>query len=68
MKSEIETKDISSLQKEFKNLLDNDFKDYQFSVSGEHDFTSFQIKIVFTGTNSSLPARLKDLRVIALAV
>jgi len=49
-------------------VLDNDFKDYQFSVSGEHDFTSFQIKIVFTGTNSSLPARLKDLRAIALAV
>tara|TARA_A100001015_G_scaffold120296_1_gene133348 strand:- start:1435 stop:3156 length:1722 start_codon:yes stop_codon:yes gene_type:complete len=27
MKSEIETKDISPLQKEFKSLLDNDFKD-----------------------------------------
>ena len=27
MKSEIETNDISPLQKEFKSLLDNDFKD-----------------------------------------
>ena len=49
-------------------VLDIDFKDYKFSVSDLPEFTSFQIKVVFTGTNSSLPARLKDLRAIALAV
>ena len=49
-------------------VLDNDFKDYKFSASGLPEFTSFQIKIVFKGTNSALPARLKDLRAIALAV
>ena len=49
-------------------VLDNQFKDYKFSASNLHDFTSFQIKIVFKGTNSALPARLKDLRAIALAV
>jgi len=49
-------------------VLDLDFKDYKFSVSSLPEFTSFQIKIVFNGTNSALPARLKDLRAIALAV
>jgi len=32
------------------------------------EFTSFQIKIVFNGTNSAYTARLKDFRGIALAV
>ena len=49
-------------------VLDNDFRDYKFSETGIHDFTSFQIKIVFNGTNSALPARLKDFRAIALAI
>src|SRR6056300_1189098 len=49
-------------------VLDLDFKDYQFSASTLPEFTSFQIKIVFNGTVSALPARLKDLRAIALAV
>jgi len=49
-------------------VLDLDFKDYKFSASALPEFTSFQIKIVFKGTNSALPARLKDLRAIALAV
>ena len=48
--------------------LDDEFKDHKFSVSGLQEFTSFQIKFVFTGTNSCLPARIKDLRGIALAV
>ena len=30
------------------------------------EFTSFQIKIVFRGTNYAYPARLKDFRAIAL--
>ena len=41
-------------------MLDTDFKDYKFSVKGL-EFTSFQIKVVFNGTNSAYPARLKDL-------
>jgi hypothetical protein len=49
-------------------VLDLDFKDYKFSASDLPEFTSFQIKIVFNGSVSSLPARLKDFRAIALAV
>src|SRR6056300_1454143 len=49
-------------------VLDLDFKDYKFSVSELPEFTSFQIKVVFNGTVSALPARLKDFRTIALAV
>ena len=49
-------------------VLDLDFKDYKFSATNLSSFTSFQIKIVFNGTVSALPARLKDLRAIALAV
>jgi hypothetical protein len=49
-------------------VLDLDFKDHKFSASALPEFTSFQIKIVFTGTNSALPARLKDMRAIALAI
>ncbi len=49
-------------------VLDIDFKDHKFSVSDLPEFTSFQIKVVFRGTNSSYTARIKDLRAIALAV
>jgi hypothetical protein len=49
-------------------VLDLDFKDYKFSASTLPEFTSFQIKVVFNGTVSALPARLKDFRTIALAV
>jgi len=49
-------------------VLDLDFKDYKFSASELPEFTSFQIKIVFNGTNSALPPRLKDFRAIALAL
>ena len=49
-------------------VLDDNFKDHKFSVSSLPEFTSFQIKIVFNGTNSAVPARIKDLRGIALAV
>ena len=47
---------------------DIDFKDYKFSVKDLPEFTSFQIKVIFRGTNSAYPARLKDFRAIALAV
>src|SRR6056300_407740 len=49
-------------------VADIDFKDYKFSVAALPEFTSFQIKVVFNGTNSAYPARLKDFRAIALAV
>jgi hypothetical protein len=49
-------------------VLDIDFRDYKFSASTLPEFTSFQIKVVFNGTNSAYPARLKDFRAIALAV
>ncbi len=32
-------------------VIDSDFKDYKFSVSDLPEFTSFQIKVVFNGTN-----------------
>ena len=49
-------------------VQDIDFKDYKFSVSSLPEFSSFQIKIVFRGTNSAYTARIKDFRGIALAV
>ena len=33
-------------------VLDNDFKDHKFSVSGLLEFTSFEIKIVLKGSVS----------------
>ena len=44
------------------------FKEQQYSVSGVPGFTAFQLKIVMTGTNSSYPPIVKDMRGIALAV
>ena len=49
-------------------VLDIDFKDYKFSTSNLPEFTTFQIKLVLTGTNSAYSSRIKDLRAIALAV
>jgi len=62
------TSDTTIAPSESDQVLDDEFKDHKFSVSGLQEFTSFQIKFVFTGTNSCLPARIKDLRGIALAV
>jgi hypothetical protein len=45
-----------------------DFKEHKFSVSSLGGFTAFQLKVVLTGTNSSYPPLLKDMRGIALAV
>jgi hypothetical protein len=47
---------------------DNDFREYKFSVSDLPPFSVFALKVVLTGTNSSYPPLLKDLRGIALAV
>ena len=44
------------------------FKEYKYSVNNVHDFTSFQIKITMTGSISSYPPIIKDMRAIALAV
>jgi len=44
------------------------FREYQYSDSDLNKFTAFQLKLVFKGTISSYPARVKDLRGIALAV
>ena len=44
------------------------FRENKFSVSDLPGFTAFSLKIVMTGTNSSYPPILKDMRGIALAV
>ena len=44
-----------------------EFVDYQFSADDLTEFTGFQIKIVFNGTNEAEAPKFKDLRVIALA-
>jgi hypothetical protein len=44
------------------------FKEHQFSASSLPEFTAFQLKVVLTGTNSSYPPILRDMRGIALAV
>ena len=45
-----------------------EFKEHKFTASGLNKFTAFQLKLVFKGTVSSYPPRVKDLRGIALAV
>ena len=44
-----------------------EFVDYQFTADNLTEFTGFQIKIVFNGTNEAEAPKFKDLRVIALA-
>jgi hypothetical protein len=44
------------------------FREQQYSASSLAGFTAFQLKAVLTGTNSSYPPVIKDLRGIALAV
>ena len=47
---------------------DTTFNEYQYSVGNLKDFTTFQIKIELTGSISSYPPKIKDMRAIALAV
>jgi len=47
---------------------DSTFKEYKYSATNIHDFTSFQLKIVMKGSISSYPPILRDMRGIALAV
>jgi len=49
-------------------LDDVTFREHKFSVSGLPAFTAFALKVVMTGTVSSYPPILKDMRGIALAV
>jgi hypothetical protein len=44
------------------------FKEQQYSATDIPGFTAFALKIVMTGTNSSYPPLVKDMRGIALAV
>ena len=47
---------------------DTTFKEYKFSQTNINEFTSFQLKIVMKGTNSSYPPIIRDMRGIALAI
>ena len=47
---------------------DTTFKEYKYTATDINDFTSFQLKIVMKGSNSSYPPVLRDMRGIALAV
>ena len=44
------------------------FREQQYSDASIPGFTAFALKIVLTGTNSSYPPIVKDMRGIALAV
>jgi len=44
------------------------FKEHQYSATDIPAFSAFALKVVLTGTNSSYPPLLKDMRGIALAV
>jgi len=66
--------DYTLVEKEASVPADNDrvtFRDYEYIAGGQGGdltpFTTFQVKIVMTSTNSSLIPKIKDLRVIALA-
>ena len=47
--------------------VENEFKEYQFSVDNLEEFIGYRIKIVMSGTNEAQAPRFKDLRTIALA-
>ena len=43
----------------------SDFKEYNYSVTGLKEFSSFAIKIIMKSRNPALPPRIRDLRAIA---
>ena len=47
--------------------IENEFKEYQFSVDNLEPFIGFKIKIVMSGTNEAYAPRFQDFRAIALA-
>ena len=44
------------------------FREYKYSVNNLKDFTTFQLKIGMTGSVSSYPPIIRDMRAIALAI
>ncbi len=46
--------------------LDNQFKEYEFTVDNLGLFNGYVIKIVMSGTNQAYPPRIKELRTIAV--
>ena len=46
--------------------INNQFKEYQFTIENLPEFIGFRIKIVMSGTNQALPPRIKELRAIAI--
>ena len=44
------------------------FREYKYSVNNLKDFTTFQLKIGMTGSISSYPPIIRDMRAIALAI
>ena len=53
--------------KRVPSSVQDEFRDYQWTIDDLEPFDSFQIKIVFSGTNEALAPRLNDIRTIALA-
>jgi hypothetical protein len=49
------------------STVENDFKDYEFSIDKLPEFSGFSIKIIMTGTDQSRVPLIKELRTIALA-
>jgi hypothetical protein len=47
---------------------DSTFNELRYTASSINEFTTFQLKIVMKGTNSSYPPIISDMRGIALAV
>ena len=47
--------------------LEDEFKEYQFSIDNLEEFIGYKINIVMSGTNEAKSPRFKDLRTIALA-
>ena len=47
---------------------DTTFREYKYSVGSLKDFTIFQLKIELTGSISSYPPKIKDMRAVALAI
>lgn len=50
------------------SVSETSFKDYEYTINDLDDFTVCNVKIVMRGTNSAKPPRVKDLRIVALAV
>ena len=46
--------------------LDNEYRDYSYTIENTAEFTGYQIKIVGTSSNQAYSPIIKDLRAIAL--